>query len=57
MNGLLHTFHEPFEISELLQQRLVGQKLDVLVVVECPIGRAALVHFLTVVWFVRIDTL
>ena len=57
VEGPLHLPHEGLEVPELLQQRLVGQELDVLGVVEGPAGRAAVVHLLQVLWFVGVDPL
>ena len=57
VEGPLYLLHEGLEVTELLQQRLVGQKLDVLGVVEGPAGGAAMVHLLQVLGLVRVDAL
>lgn len=57
VHSSLHTFHKLFEISEPLKKRFVGQKLYIFVVVEGPVGCAALVHLFEVVWFMGIDPL
>ena len=55
VDSLLHSLHELLKISEPLKERLVGQKLDVLVVIEGLVGGAALVHLLEVVRLMRVD--
>lgn len=53
--SFLHSFHKLLEISKFLQQRLVGQELNIFVVVEGPVGCAALVHLLVVIRFMWVD--
>ena len=52
--SFLHLLHEHLELSELVQQWLVGQVLDVLGIVVGPVGSAALVHLLEAFWLVRV---
>ena len=55
--SLLHFLHEGLEVTELLQQRLVGQVLDVLGVVVCSVGGAPFVHLLEAFWLMWVDAL
>ena len=55
--GLLHFLHECLELSELDQQWLVGQVLDVLGIVVGLVGCATLVHLLEALWLMRVDAL
>ena len=45
------------EVAELVDDWLVRQKCDILCIVECAIGRAALVHLLLVLGLDRVHTL
>ena len=55
--SLLYLLHEGFEVTELPQQRLMGQVLDVLGVVVCSVGGASLVHLLEAFWLMGVDAL
>ena len=54
---LLHFLHEGLELSELVQEWLMGQELYVLCIVVGPVGGVALVHLLEAFWLVRVDAL
>ena len=50
-----HFSHESLEVSKLIQQWLVREKLDIFHIVVCLESRAALVHLLDVLGLVRVD--
>ena len=52
---LLHLLHEGFELSELVQERLVCQVLDVLSIVVSPVGSTSLVYLLEALWLAWVD--
>ena len=46
-----------FKLSEFFNYGFVGQKVDVLYVVECAVGRASSVYLLFVLWFDWVNAL
>ena len=55
--GTLHFPHEHLKVSELLQQRLMCQELNVLSIVVSLVSSAAFVDLLQILRFMRIDAL
>ena len=55
VQSLLYLLDEGPKVSELLQQWLMGQELNVLYVVVCLVGSAPMVDLLLVLWLMGVD--
>jgi hypothetical protein len=55
--GALESLNVDFKVAEFVNDRFVGQKVDVFDVVECAAGCAAFVDFFFVFWLDRVYSL